>query len=216
MKKYNPGTIPHRNFELSASQVDDLTMDLVGPAPHNLPHFKVLDNCKGWQNKQGFDCFDNESRDCFPKTIQVLNDASLLRPVMVTGRDGNRTVIKYNDLRPQKGKSNDRIPCLSVLYYKRRHSRGVEGDVTYSVPGVHDGKPPNHQQWGVNPPVVQNAVELGADDCAVDLREFVPNDGTYCRYRSLEDSSSDTQEVLRIESLNYLPEYLDERVALHL
>ncbi|KAJ7827711.1 hypothetical protein B0H13DRAFT_2373687 [Mycena leptocephala] len=54
-------TLWTRNFELCALQVGDLTMDLVGPAPHNLPHFEVfLDNRKGWQNKQGF---DNDSRE---------------------------------------------------------------------------------------------------------------------------------------------------------
>ncbi|KAJ6579194.1 hypothetical protein DFH09DRAFT_913466 [Mycena vulgaris] len=51
----------HSNFELCALQVRDLTLDLVGPTPFNLPYFEVfLDNRKGWQNKQGF---DNDSRE---------------------------------------------------------------------------------------------------------------------------------------------------------
>ncbi|PBK89497.1 hypothetical protein ARMGADRAFT_1047110 [Armillaria gallica] len=44
------------NFELCGLQACDIEWKLQGPAPYNVPYFRVhLDRHKGWQNKQGWD-----------------------------------------------------------------------------------------------------------------------------------------------------------------
>ncbi|PBK81550.1 hypothetical protein ARMGADRAFT_1048794 [Armillaria gallica] len=49
-------TLWMRNFELCGLQACDIEWDLQGPAPYNVPYFRVhLDGCKGWQSKQGWD-----------------------------------------------------------------------------------------------------------------------------------------------------------------
>ncbi|PBL04470.1 hypothetical protein ARMGADRAFT_1022882 [Armillaria gallica] len=49
-------TLWMRNFELCGLQAHDIEWDLQGPAPYNVPYFRVhLDGRKGWQSKQGWD-----------------------------------------------------------------------------------------------------------------------------------------------------------------
>ncbi|KAK0485585.1 hypothetical protein EDD18DRAFT_1311680 [Armillaria luteobubalina] len=49
-------TLWTRNFELCGLQAHNIKWDLQGPAPYNVPYFRVhLDGHKGWQSKQGWE-----------------------------------------------------------------------------------------------------------------------------------------------------------------